>query len=127
MHIQSIFKAYSKKAAVYTFLVLWHILVRIFGPRKYKVVALYLLYVGVGICNAICDLVVVICGLVLKICLSFLVMWKNGLIRKIRLISKLMTLQTGYQTIAIHILPKISRSNTPILNWSYGHAWLRKP
>ena len=35
---------------------------------------------------------------------------KNGSIRKIRLISKSMTSQLGYQTIAIHILPNISRS-----------------
>ena len=37
-------------------------------------------------------------------------MHKNSLIRKIRLISKLMTLEPGKQTIAIHILPIISRS-----------------
>ena len=35
-------------------------------------------------------------------------MWKNGLIRKIRLISKFVTLQAGKQTIAIHILPNTS-------------------
>ena len=35
---------------------------------------------------------------------------KNGLIRKIRLISKFMTSQPGQQTIAINILPNISRS-----------------
>ena len=35
---------------------------------------------------------------------------KNGLIRKKMLIAKFMTSQHGYQTIAIHILPKISRS-----------------
>ena len=35
---------------------------------------------------------------------------KNGSIRKIRLISKSMTSPPGYQTIAIHILPNISRS-----------------
>ena len=34
---------------------------------------------------------------------------KNGLIRKIRIISKFMTSQPGYQTIEIHILPNISR------------------
>ena len=34
----------------------------------------------------------------------------NSLIGKIRLISKSMTSQPGYQTIAIHILPNISRS-----------------
>ena len=35
---------------------------------------------------------------------------RKGLIRKIRLISKFMTSQQGYETITIHILPKISRS-----------------
>ena len=35
---------------------------------------------------------------------------KNGLIGKIRLISIFMTSQSGYETIAIHILPNISRS-----------------
>ena len=37
-------------------------------------------------------------------------MCKNGLIRKIRLISKFMMSRLGLQTIAIHILPSISRS-----------------
>ena len=37
-------------------------------------------------------------------------MYKKGLIRKIRLILKFMTSQPGQQTIAIHILPNISRS-----------------
>ena len=37
-------------------------------------------------------------------------MLKNGLIRKIRLISKVMTSQPGWQTISIHILTIISRS-----------------
>ena len=37
---------------------------------------------------------------------------KNGLIRKIRLISKFMMSQPGYQTIAIHILPNISGSKS---------------
>ena len=37
-------------------------------------------------------------------------MYKNGLIRKIRLISKFMTFQPGKQTIWIHILPNISKS-----------------
>ena len=35
---------------------------------------------------------------------------KNGLIRKIRLISKFLTSQPGKQAITIHILPIISRS-----------------
>ena len=37
-------------------------------------------------------------------------MYKNVLNKKIRLISKFMTSQPGWQTIAIHILPNISRS-----------------
>ena len=37
-------------------------------------------------------------------------MYKNGLIRKIRSISKFMTSQPGKQTIAIPILPSISRN-----------------
>ena len=37
-------------------------------------------------------------------------MWKNNLIKKIKLISKFMTSQPDYQAIAIHILPNISRS-----------------
>ena len=35
---------------------------------------------------------------------------KNGLIIKIRLISKSITSQAGEQTIAIHVLPNISRT-----------------
>ena len=35
---------------------------------------------------------------------------KLGLIRKVRLISKFMMSQLGKQTIAIHMLPNISRS-----------------
>ena len=37
-------------------------------------------------------------------------MYKNGFIRKIRLILKFMTSQPGLQTITIHMLPNISRS-----------------
>ena len=44
--------------------------------------------------------------------LKILVMYKNGLIRKIRLFSKFMTSQPGKQTIVIHILPNISRSRS---------------
>ena len=36
-------------------------------------------------------------------------MYKNGLIRKMRLFSKFMTSKPGKQTIAIHILLNISR------------------
>ena len=46
----------------------------------------------------------------LSFCLDFLVMYRNGLIKKIRLISNSMTSQTGSETIVIHILPNISRS-----------------
>ena len=45
----------------------------------------------------------------LNFCLDFLVIQKNGLIRKIRLIFKFMTLQSGKQIIVMHILPNISR------------------
>ena len=37
-------------------------------------------------------------------------MQKNGLIRKLTLISKFMTSKTGQQIITVHILPNISRS-----------------
>ena len=37
-------------------------------------------------------------------------MWEIGLIRKLRLISKYMTSQSGKQTTKIHILLNISRS-----------------
>ena len=46
----------------------------------------------------------------LSFCLDFLVMYKNRLIKRIRLISNFITLQPGYLMIVIHILPKISRS-----------------
>ena len=47
----------------------------------------------------------------LNFCLDFfLFMWKNRLIRRLRLDSKFMTSQTGEQMISIHILPNISRS-----------------
>ena len=41
---------------------------------------------------------------------------KNGLVGKIRLISKLKTSQPGKQTIPIHILPNISRSKCMRVN-----------
>ena len=49
----------------------------------------------------------------LNFCLEFLVMQKNDLIRRIRLISKFMMPQPGKQTIAIHILlnNSISKGN----------------
>ena len=37
-------------------------------------------------------------------------MYKNGLIRKMKLVSKFMTSQPGKQTMAKHILPNSSRS-----------------
>ena len=46
----------------------------------------------------------------LSFCLEFLVFYQNGLIRKIRLISKFMTSQPGKQTIVIHVLPRILRN-----------------
>ena len=46
----------------------------------------------------------------LRFCLYFLVMYKNSLIRKIRLILKFMASQPGQQTIAIYIFPYIARS-----------------
>ena len=46
----------------------------------------------------------------LHFCLDFLVMKKNGLIRRTVLISKLMTSQPGKQIITIHMLPNIARS-----------------
>ena len=47
---------------------------------------------------------------IFKFLFWLLVVWKNGLIRKISLISKFVTSQHGYQRIAIHILTNISRS-----------------
>ena len=46
----------------------------------------------------------------LNFCLYVLIKWKKGLIRKVRLTSKFMTSQLGKQTIAIHILPNISKN-----------------
>ena len=43
--------------------------------------------------------------------LTFAVMLRNSLIRKLWLVSKCMTVQTGQQIITIHILPNISRIN----------------
>ena len=46
----------------------------------------------------------------LNYCLDFLIIQKKGFRRKIRLISKFMTLQPEKETIVIHVLPNISRS-----------------
>ena len=46
---------------------------------------------------------------ILSFYIDFLVVYKNGLIRKTKLILKFMTSQPGSQTIVIHILPSISR------------------
>ena len=46
----------------------------------------------------------------LNFCLDFSVMQQNNLIRKIPLIANFLTSQSGQQTIVIHILPNISRS-----------------
>ena len=42
--------------------------------------------------------------------LAFLIAWENGLIRKLRFISKFMTSGAGNQTITIHKLPNFSSS-----------------
>ena len=42
--------------------------------------------------------------------LNFLVVWENGLIRNLRLISEFMISQPGRQIITIHTLPNISKS-----------------
>ena len=39
-------------------------------------------------------------------------MKKNGMIRKIRLISKFMTSQPGWQTITMHVVPNIPRNKS---------------
>ena len=46
----------------------------------------------------------------LVICLDILIMLRNGMIRKISLISKFVTPQSGKKIIGIHILPNISKS-----------------
>ena len=46
----------------------------------------------------------------LNVCLYFLVMNKNGLIKKARLISTFMTSERGKPTTTIYILPNISKS-----------------
>ena len=46
----------------------------------------------------------------LHLCLNFLVVWKNGFKRKLRLISKFMTSQTGQQIMTKHNLSNISKS-----------------
>ena len=49
---------------------------------------------------------------------------KNGLIRKIRLISKFMTPLPGQQTFTIHILPTISQSKNEI--WSGNRIYIKR-
>ena len=46
----------------------------------------------------------------LHFCLNFLIVWKNGFKRKLRLISKFMTSQTGQQKMTKHNLSNISKS-----------------
>ena len=58
---------------------------------------------------------------ILNFCPVFLVMQKNGLIRRLRLISKFMTSQTGKQIITTHILPNISRTKNN-QTMKFGHA-----
>ena len=56
--------------------------------------------------------------LYIYICLDFLVMYKNGLIRKIRLLSKFMVSRPGKQTIAIHYCPISQKSkNNQTMNF----------
>ena len=47
---------------------------------------------------------------IFKFCIDILVMWKNGLIRNVRLTSNSMTSQLGWQTIVIYIFTNISKS-----------------
>ena len=64
----------------------------------------------------------------LNFCLEFLVVLKNGWIRKIRLISKFMTSQPGQQTIAIHILINISISKAnPVIKFGMRNIFLENP
>ena len=70
---------------------------------------------------------------ILKILLDFLVMQKDGLIRKIGLISKLMTSQSGKQKIAIRMQPKFSISkynqtikSRQLIEYSTRNIFLRK-
>ena len=58
---------------------------------------------------------------------------KTGLIRKIKLISKVRTLQSGLQTIAIHVLPNVSRSKVnqimkfdQVIEYNKRNAFLKK-
>ena len=52
-------------------------------------------------------------------CLDFSVMSKNGLIRKIRLISKFITSQPGSETNAIHLFTNASRKGNQAM--IFGH------
>ena len=45
---------------------------------------------------------------VISFCSNFFVIYKNGLTKKLRLISKFMTSQPGKQAITLHILPNIA-------------------
>ena len=65
--------------------------------------------------------------------LDFLVMQKNGLIRKISLISKFMTSQPGKKTITINILSNISRGKDnqamrfdQLINYNMRNIFLEK-
>ena len=60
-------------------------------------------------------------------------MLKNGLIRKLWLISKFMTSQTGQQIIMIHILSNISRSKGnqtmkfgKLIEWNIRNIFLKR-
>ena len=60
-------------------------------------------------------------------------MWQNGLIRRMRLISKFITSQPGLQTIVIRILASISRSKGnqtmkfgQVVDYNMGNNFLEK-
>ena len=64
----------------------------------------------------------------LSFCFDFLVTYRNGLIKKISLISNF-----GYQTVVIHILPNISRSKCnqamqfgQLIEWNMRNIFLEK-
>ena len=64
-------------------------------------------------------------------CLDFLVMYRNGLVKQIRLTSKFTTSQPGSQTILIHTLPNRSRGNQTLkagqlIECNIGNIFLEK-
>ena len=61
----------------------------------------------------------------LNFCFAFLVMCKNGFNRKKGFVSKCITSQPGKHTIAIHILPNISRTKQSHGKLFYGWGWVK--